>query len=239
MSNLQIFKNESFGEVRTLTIDNEPWFVGKDVAEVLGYTNPQKALRDHIDDEDKTLNELFTVNGTKGILINESGLYSLIISSKLPKAKEFKRWVTSEVLPSIRKNGGYIANQESMTEEELLAKAYTVALNVIKQKEEENKQLSIINSELVVNNQIMKPKADYFDQLVDRNLLTNLRETAKQLGFKEKPFIKFLIDKKYLYRDKRGRLMPYADKNKGLFEMKETFNEKTNWSGTQTLVTPK
>lgn len=239
MNELQIFKNESFGEVRTLTIDNEPWFVGKDVAEVLGYTNPQKALRDHIDDEDKTLNELFTVNGTKGILINESGLYSLIISSKLPKAKEFKRWVTSEVLPSIRKNGGYIANQESMTEEELLAKAYTVALNVIKQKEEENKQLSIINSELVVNNQIMKPKADYFDQLVDRNLLTNLRETAKQLGFKEKPFIKFLIDKKYLYRDKRGRLMPYADKNKGLFEMKETFNEKTNWSGTQTLVTPK
>ena len=240
MSNLQIFKNESFGEVRTLIIDNEPWFVGKDVAEVLGYNNTRDALSKRVDEEDKGVANCDSLGGKQEMtIINESGLYSLILSSKLPKAKEFKRWVTSEVLPSIRKNGGYIANQESMTDEELMAKAYTVALNVIKQKEEENKQLSIINSELVVNNQIMKPKADYFDQLVDRNLLTNLRETAKQLGFKEKPFIKFLIDKKYLYRDKRGRLMPYADKNKGLFEMKETFNEKTNWSGTQTLVTPK
>ena len=240
MNELQIFKNESFGEVRTIIIDNEPWFVGKDVAEILGYERPDNAIRNHIDDEDKLMHQISASGQNRNMfIINESGLYSLILSSKLPKAKEFKRWVTSEVLPSIRKNGGYIANQEIMTEEELLAKAYTVALNVIKQKEEENKQLSIINSELVVNNQIMKPKADYFDQLVDRNLLTNLRETAKQLGFKEKPFIKFLIDKKYLYRDKRGRLMPYADKNKGLFEMKETFNEKTNWSGTQTLVTPK
>lgn len=240
MNELQIFKNESFGEVRTIIIDNEPWFVGKDVASILGYAEPRSAISKKVDAEDKGVAKMETPSGEQEMtIINESGLYSLILSSKLPKAKEFKRWVTSEVLPSIRKNGGYIANQESMTEEELLAKAYTVALNVIKQKEEENKQLSIINSELVVNNQIMKPKADYFDQLVDRNLLTNLRETAKQLGFKEKPFIKFLIDKKYLYRDKRGRLMPYADKNKGLFEMKETFNEKTNWSGTQTLVTPK
>ena len=240
MNELQIFKNESFGEVRTVIIDNEPWFVGKDVASILGYAEPRSAISKKVDAEDKGVAKMETPSGEQEMtIINESGLYSLILSSKLPKAKEFKRWVTSEVLPSIRKNGGYIANQESMTEEELLAKAYTVALNVIKQKEEENKQLSIINSELVVNNQIMKPKADYFDQLVDRNLLTNLRETAKQLGFKEKPFIKFLIDKKYLYRDKRGRLMPYADKNKGLFEMKETFNEKTNWSGTQTLVTPK
>ena len=240
MNELQIFKNESFGEVRTIIIDNEPWFVGKDVASILGYAEPRSAISKKVDAEDKGVAKMETPSGEQEMtIINESGLYSLILSSKLPKAKEFKRWVTSEVLPSIRKNGGYIANQEIMTEEELLAKAYTVALNVIKQKEEENKQLSIINSELVVNNQIMKPKADYFDQLVDRNLLTNLRETAKQLGFKEKPFIKFLIDKKYLYRDKRGRLMPYADKNKGLFEMKETFNEKTNWSGTQTLVTPK
>lgn len=240
MNELQIFKNESFGEVRTIIIDNEPWFVGKDVASILGYAEPRSAISKKVDAEDKGVAKMETPSGEQEMtIINESGLYSLILSSKLPKAKEFKRWVTSEVLPSIRNNGGYIANQESMTEEELLAKAYTVALNVIKQKEEENKQLSIINSELVVNNQIMKPKADYFDQLVDRNLLTNLRETAKQLGFKEKPFIKFLIDKKYLYRDKRGRLMPYADKNKGLFEMKETFNEKTNWSGTQTLVTPK
>ena len=92
---------------------------------------------------------------------------------------------------------------------------------------------------MTVDNQIMKPKADYFDELVDRNLLTNFRETAKQLEIKEKEFVKFLIERKFVYRDKRGKLMPYADKNNGLFEVKETFNEKTKWSGTQTLITPK
>ena len=105
MTNLEVFKNEEFGEVRMVLINNEPYFVGKDVALILGYTNPQKALRDHIDEEDKTRNESFTVNGTQGILINESGLYSLILSSKLPTAKKFKHWVTSEVLPAIRKHG--------------------------------------------------------------------------------------------------------------------------------------
>lgn len=109
----------------------------------------------------------------------------------------------------------------------------------LKEEKDRNKELQLINSNLAVDNNIMKPKAEYFDELVDRNLLTNFRETAKQLHIGEKSFIKFLIDKKYLYRDKRGKLMPYADKNKGLFEMKECFNEKTQWSGTQTLVTPK
>ena len=104
---LQIFDNPKFGEIRTLTIDGEPWLAGKDVAEILGYSNPQKAIRDHIDEDDKTVNESFTVNGTQAILINESGWYSLILSSKLPNAKQFKRWVTSEVLPAIRKTGTY------------------------------------------------------------------------------------------------------------------------------------
>ena len=85
----------------------------------------------------------------------------------------------------------------------------------------------------------MRPKADYFDELVERNTLTNFRETAKQLQVGEKVFIKYLLDHKYIYRDKRGKIMPYADKNNGLFEVKESFNEKTKWSGTQTLVTPK
>lgn len=101
------------------------------------------------------------------------------------------------------------------------------------------KELSIVNSRLTVENQIMAPKAEYFDELVDRNLLTSFRETAKQLKIKEKAFINFLLDKKYIYRDKKGKLMPYAEKNNGLFEVKECFNEKTDWSGTQTLVTPK
>lgn len=104
---IQVFNNTEFGSIRTLEIDGEPYFVGKDVAIALGYTNPQKSIRDHIDNEDKTVNESFTVNGTQAILINESGLYSLIFASKLPSAKRFKRWVTSEVLPMIRKTGKY------------------------------------------------------------------------------------------------------------------------------------
>lgn len=99
--------------------------------------------------------------------------------------------------------------------------------------------LEVANAELTVEKQIMQPKADYFDELVDRNLLTSFRETAKQLEVKEKELIGFLLEKKYLYRDKKGKLQPYADKNNGLFEAKECFNEKTKWSGTQTLVTPK
>ena len=102
----QIFHNDQFGEIRTLSIGNTPWWVGKDVAAALGYTNPQKALRDHVDDEDKGVNETFTPGGKQELtIINESGLYSLILSSKLPTAKAFKRWVTSEVLPAIRQYG--------------------------------------------------------------------------------------------------------------------------------------
>ena len=109
----------------------------------------------------------------------------------------------------------------------------------LKEEQDKRKALEAANSALTMDNAVMKPKADYFDELVDRNLLTNFRETAKQLGIKEKEFIRFLMEKKYLYRDKRGKLMPYAEKNNGLFEIKECFNEKTQWSGTQILITPK
>ncbi len=241
MQELQIFKNESFGEVRTMIIDNEPWFVGKDVAEVLGYSNTRDALSKRVDIDDK--NTVAIHDGIQGnpnmTIINESGLYSLILSSKLPKAKEFKRWVTSEVLPSIRKHGAYMTAEK--LEEVILNPDMMIKLcTALKEEKDRNKELQLINSNLAVDNNIMKPKAEYFDELVDRNLLTNFRETAKQLHIGEKSFIKFLIDKKFIYRDKKGKLMPYAlHKNDGLFEMKECFNEKTQWSGTQTLVTPK
>lgn len=116
--------------------------------------------------------------------------------------------------------------------EKVMARALQIA-------EKELKQVKAINSALTVENQIMAPKAAYFDELVDRNLLTNFRETAKQLEIPPKKFVSFLLDKKFIYRDKRGKLLPYEDKNNGLFEVKECFNEKTQWSGTQTLVTPK
>ena len=109
----------------------------------------------------------------------------------------------------------------------------------IRMAEQNIKRLQAENAQLTVDCQIMKPKADYFDELVDRNLLTSFRETAKQLDIGEKAFVKFLMEHKYIYRDKKGKLMQYADKNDGLFEVKECFNEKTQWSGTQTLITPK
>ena len=153
--------------------------------------------------------------------------------------KAFKKWVTSEVLPSIRKHGGYISGQAEMSPEELMAKALQVAQKTLEEREARIGVLAAENSALTVEKQILQPKADYFDELVDRNLLTNFRETAKQLSIKQNDFVKFLLEKKYVYRDKRGKLLPYADRNKGLFEVKECFNEKTQWSGTQTLITPK
>ena len=170
--------------------------------------------------------------------IPESDLYRLVFSSKLPTAEKFTDWVTEEVIPSIRKHGAYMTPD---TIEKLISDPDTIIRLATALKEEQGKRkaLEIANSALTVETQIMKPKADYFDELVDRNLLTSFRETAKQLEIKERDFIQFLLNKKYIYRDKRGKLMPYADKNNGLFEVKECFNEKTQWSGTQTLVTPK
>ena len=234
MNELKIFNNPDFGEVRTLSIDGEPWFVGKDVAAILGYAKPLNALATHIDEDDSLKQGLIDSMGREqnAIFINESGLYSLALSSKLPTAKAFKRWITHDVIPSIRKTGGYIAGQENMTAEELMAKALMVAKKTLEEKEAEL-------SRKQVENAIMAPKADYFDELVERNTLTNFRETAKQLGVKQKAFINFLMERKFIYRDKRGKLLPYADKNDGLFEVKECFNNATQWAGTQTLVTPK
>ena len=128
LTRIHTFNSDQFGEIRTMTNEKgEPFFVGKDVAKALGYKNPQKALRDHLDEEDRTVNESFTVNGTTPILINESGLYSLILSSKLEQAKAFKRWVTSEVLPQIRMTGGYIPTRDKdgrqLTDEEIVERA--------------------------------------------------------------------------------------------------------------------
>lgn len=237
MEKLQLFQNPKFGQIRTLEINGEPWFVGKDIAEVLGYSDTKSALADHVDAEDKQIiqrGQIATLEvPNRGLtIINESGLYSLVLSSKLPAAREFKRWITREVIPAIRKNGGYINGQQEMNPEELMAAAVLVAQRTIAERDARI-------SALTVKNQIMAPKADYFDQLVERNTLTNFRETAKELEVSPKEFVSFLLERKYVYRDKKGKLLPYEQKNDGLFQVKECLNEKTQWSGTQTLVTPK
>ena len=237
MEELKLFNNPEFGTIRVISIEDEPWLVGKDVAEALGYANPRKALDDHVDAEDKMQGDGVTIRDSIGrdqhpTIINESGLYSLVLSSKLPGAKKFRRWVTSEVLPSIRKTGGYIQGQQELSPEELMAKALLVAQKTLEDRE---KRIADLSSQ----NEIMKPKADYFDRLVDRNTLTNFRETAKQFGVAPKKFVAFLIENNFVYRDKRGRLLPTEGKNDGLFEVKECINDKNKWSGTQTLITPK
>lgn len=178
MNNLKVFENKEFGSIRTVQIDNEPYFVGKDVAEILGYSNPQKAIRDHIDDEDKTLNESFTVNGTMAVLINESGLYSLILSSKLPTAKKFKRWVTAEVLPSIRQTGTY------MTAETIEKVLYNPDMIIgiaqqLKALQLENAQKTQLIGEL-------RPKANYVDMILNNKGLVTITQIAKDYGMSGK-----------------------------------------------------
>ena len=243
MSDIKTFENENFGAIRVIEKDSEPWFVGKDVAEVLGYSNASKAVIDHVDDEDKQFIMIGVADSRNGNLvktaiINESGLYSLILSSKLESAKKFKHWVTSEVLPSIRKHGAYMTT-ETLEAAILNPDTMIKLCQALKDEQDRNRQLEAVNSALTVDKAIMQPKADYFDELVDRNLLTNFRETAKRLGIKQRQFVDWLLAHKYIYRDKKGKLMPYAGKGDDLFEIKECFNDKTEWSGTQTLITPK
>lgn len=231
MNELKIFTNPDFGEVRTLNIDGEPWFVASDVCKALDIDPTSTRRLD--DDEKNTLRLTQGIPGNPNVtVVNEPGLYTLVLGSRKPEAKAFKRWITHEVIPSIRKHGGYVAGQEHMSDEELMAKALLMAQKTIADRDA---RISALQVEVAV----AQPKAAYFDELVDRNLLTGIRETAKELGIKQKVFVDFLLNKKYLHRSKSGKLTPTAGRGDGLFEMKECFNDKTSWAGTQVMVTPK
>ena len=168
MSNLQVFNNAEFGSVRSLMVNGEPYFVGKDVTDILGYSNSRKAIGDHVDEEDKGVTKCDTLGGVQDmVIINESGLYSLILSSQLPAAKRFKRWITGEVIPSIRKNGGYIAGQESMSPEQIVAQALVVAQQIIADRD---KQI-----------EAMRPKALFADAVSASDSAILMRELAKLL----------------------------------------------------------
>ena len=220
MNNIQVFKNSEFGTVRTVEVDREPFFVGKDVAEILGYSNPQKAIRDHVDEEDKTLNESFTVNGTMAVLINESGLYSLVLSSKLPTAKRFKRWVTSEVLPAIRKTGGYIGGAENMTEAEIMARAVLIGQRTI---EEQKKKIDNLQSEIDVN----RPKVLFADAVSASHTSILVGELAKILrgngcNIGQNRLFERLRNDGYLMKCGTSKNIPtQRAMEMGLFEIKE------------------
>lgn len=217
MNEVKTFKNEQFGEVRVMERNGEPWFVGKDVAGILGYERPTKAVADHVDPEDRDAVPIQDCIGRmqNTPLINESGLYSLILSSKLPTAKQFKRWVTSEVLPSIRKHGGYVAGQESMSDDELMAKALLMAHSKIEEREKQIKE--------------MIPKAIFADAVAASHtsiLIGDLAKLLKQNGHDigQKRLFGWLRENGYLIRQKGNswNMPTQRSMDLGLFEVKET-----------------
>ena len=234
-SSLRIFQNNIFGEIRTIIIDNEPWFVGKDVAQALGYSNSSKAVISHVDDEDKEIKMLPTSqNGNsigKTYIINESGLYSLIFGSKLPSAKEFKRWVTSDILPQIRKTGGYIPINTQDDELTILAKAHLILERTLEEKdkiiESKSKALSIA-----------QPKADKYDKLISAEGYMSFNVVAKQLGTGRNRLMKLLRDKKILFRDGLSNIAYQTYCDSGYFVVKYSTGRNGFACGV-TKVTPK
>ncbi|EGO8792591.1 phage antirepressor [Enterococcus faecalis] len=189
---LQVYKNAEFGSVRTTTLGGKPYFVGKDVASILGYANTRKALIDHIDEEDKddvTIRDAIGRNQTM-IAINESGLYSLILSSKMPSAKKFKRWVTNEVLPAIRKHGLY-ATDDLIANPDLAIAAFTA----LKEEREKNKEL--MAAVAIGQQQIaeMKPKATYYDVVLKCRDAVNISVIAKDYGWSAMRMNEYLHEK--------------------------------------------
>lgn len=230
------FVNEEFGSVRTVSINGEPWLVGKDIAIMLGYTNPHKAIRDHVDDEDKGVNESFTPGGRQQtIVINESGFYSLVLSSKLPAAKRVKRWVTSDVLPTIRKTGGYVAN-EDMFVETYLPFADDAVKNLFKL------QCQVINQ---LNDRIRRdePKVRFADHVSDTVNLIDMNEMAKLCADHG---IRIGRTRLFAWLRSKGILMagnlPYQEYiERGYFRVKESVFDYCGEPKTyqQTLVTGK
>ena len=220
MGAMKIWESQEFGVLRVIEQDGEPWMVGKDVAQALGYSNPRKALADHVDQEDKLQGDGVTIRDSIGreqtaTLINESGLYSLVLSSKLPGAKRFRRWVTGEVLPSIRKDGGYIKTAPGMTDADIMAKAILLA-----QKTIEGQKAQIAE---------MTPKALFADAVSASStsiLVGDLAKLIRQNGLDigQNRLFDWLRNNGYLIRAKgmSWNMPTQRSMDLGLFEVKET-----------------
>ncbi len=220
MEKLGIFQNKKFGRIRTLAINNEPWFVGKDVAEVLGYSNVRDALRKHVDEEDKGVAVCDTPGGMQSMsIINESGLYSLVLSSKLPSAKEFKRWITHEVIPAIRQHGAYMTPeviQKSLQDPDFMIQI----LQNLKQEQERNRALE-------ADNERMRPKEIFADAVSvskDGILVGALAKLIHQNGVEigQKRLFQWLRDHGYLMKSGADKNMPtQRARDMDLFKVKE------------------
>ena len=232
MNELTVFENEQFGSVRTFIRDGEPWFVAADVCRALEIGNSRQAIV-RLDDDEKGVISTDTPGGAQEMsVVNEPGLYALVLGSRKPEAKAFKRWITHEVIPTIRRHGAY-ATQDTL--ENIIADP-DFGIRLLNALKDERTKRRKLESALI----IARPKAAYFDALVERKTLTGIRETAKELQWREKDFIRFLLDKGYVYRDQKQKLQPYAAHvADGLFVLKECKSDRNGWSGTQLLITPK
>lgn len=228
----EIFENEQFGQIRVVMRDGEPWFVAADVCKALEVDNSRQATS-RLDEDEKFTTVISNDGAATGkssmTFVNEPGLYSLVLSSRKPEAKTFRRWITHEVIPSIRKHGMYAT---PATVEAMLADpdfAITLLTNL---KQERAARLAAESQNL-----IMQPKANYYDKIVEHDVNLGLRQFIKECGLKQKKFIDYLLDNKYLYRDKRGTLIPYAEYIDKLFVVKE-YVADNGYGGIQTLITP-
>ena len=228
---IEVFKNEQFGEVRTLLIGGEPWFIANDVLRVLAVSNSRDALRT-LDDDEKSGVDIIDPHGRmqKTNCISEAGLYSIILRSRKPEAKTFKRWITHEVIPTIRKTGGYMT--DSLLER--IQKEPAVIMEFAQALIREKNRVKALEGEL----NTAKPKADYYDAFINPDDCTNIRTTAKELKIPERKFVQFLLREKYLFRSPSGQLLPYnKDSNAGLFIVRDFVTYC--YTGSQTYFTPK
>ena len=223
MNEIKIFDNPEFGKVRTMEINGEPYFVGKDVAIILGYAKPENAIANHVDTEDKTLTPIqggCSTGSQNTTIINESGLYSLILSSKLPKAKGFKRWVTSEVLPSIRKHGVYAVDELIANPDMAIA-----AFQALKNEREKNRQLNDTVAVQLQQIAELQPKASYYDVVLNCKDLLSITEIAKDYGKSAKWLNNYLHDHKIQFKQGGIWLLYSNHAEKGYTSTKtQTFN---------------
>lgn len=238
MQELKIFENEQFGKVRTLQIENEPYFVGKDVADILGYQNGSRDINLYVEEEDRLKYKISTSGQLREqILVNESGLYSLILASRKKEARAFKRWVTHEVLPSIRKHGAYMTDEvlkEALTSPDFLIKLATEL------KEEREKRIALEIDNNIKAQQIgeLKPKADYVDKILKSKSLMNVSQIAKDYGMSATKFNKILHELKVQYKQAEQWLLYSKYHDKG-YTHSETF-DFTNKNGiNETKLTTK
>lgn len=225
MNEITVFNNDQFGEVRLVEHEGEPWFVAADLCRALEISDTQSALR-RLHDDEKGKDSIRTLGGTQEMLVvSEPGMYALVLGSRKPEAEVFQRWITHEVIPCIRKHGAYAT--ADVLDQIIADPEYGIRLLEALKAEKDK-------------NALLQPKADYFDALVERNTLTGVRETAKELGVKPKEFTTYLLEHDYVYRDHKNKLQPAAAHvESGLFVLKECKSDKNGWSGTQLMITPK